>query len=148
MGVILRILVKSVTKQEYKKTFRMTFILMLILGLFIASLGSTVLPIVYSFVFMDHQAGAMTIFKILNWSIPIMFIGHLTTQCLVLQNNRYLLLGITLGGAVMNVILNFILIKSHGVSGAAVATVITEACILFFSSYYVIKRLGVHIGLN
>jgi len=69
------------------------------------------------------------ILHILSLAIPLVFWGYLMTQSLVALDHNRIYLGITAGGVLINVLLNFWLIPEHGASGAAVATVITEALI-------------------
>ncbi len=69
------------------------------------------------------------ILHILSLAIPLVFWGYLMTQSLVALDHNRIYLGITAGGVLINVLLNFWLIPEHGASGAAVATVITEVLV-------------------
>ncbi len=82
------------------------------------------------------------IFQILVWSIPICYLGHLTTQMLVVQGRRKTYLSIILSGALINIILNYHLIPNYHLSGAAYATVLTETFILIFTSIFCISLLN------
>ena len=74
----------------------------------------------------QHSAA---ILHILSLAIPLVFLGYLMTQSLVALDHNRIYLVITSGGVLINVLLNLWLIPEHGASGAAVATVITEALI-------------------
>ena len=84
-----------------------------------------------------------SVFQILVWSIPICYVGHLTTQMLVVQGWRKTYLGIMFSGALINIILNYNLIPIFDLKGAAYATLITEGFILIltgvFSVYLIYK---------
>jgi PST family polysaccharide transporter len=71
-----------------------------------------------------------SVFSILAWSIPVCYLGHLTTQMLVVQGRRKTYLAIMLSGALINVLLNYYLIPEFLMDGAAYATLITEGFIL------------------
>ena len=62
-----------------------------------------------------------------------MFLGVAGGQWFVAENRQILSFQRTLLGAVVNVILNFILIPKYGPIGAAVATVIAYAIAAFLS---------------
>ena len=77
-----------------------------------------------------------SVFQILAWSIPICYVGHLTTQMLVVQGRRKTYLGIMLSGALINIILNYYLIPIFHLSGAAYATLMTESFILIMTGVF------------
>ena len=68
--------------------------------------------------------------------IPIGITGVLGIQVLTpLEKEKYLLISVIVG-AVIDLLLNFILISSYGSSGAAFATMIAEFAVLFVQIYY------------
>ncbi|WP_049500312.1 flippase [Streptococcus mitis] len=68
--------------------------------------------------------------------IPIGITGILGIQVLTpLEKEKYLLISVIVG-AVIDLLLNFILISSYGSSGAAFATMIAEFAVLFVQIYY------------
>ena len=80
------------------------------------------------------------ILHILSLAIPLVFWGYLMTQSLVALDHNRTYLSITAGGVLINVLLNFWLIPEHGASGAAVATVITEALISLSCFIMILKH--------
>ena len=106
--------------------------------------GAVVLLLAESLIlwfFAAEFQNSADILKILAFAIPLVFWGYLMTQSLVaLDHNRIYLL-ITASGLLLNVLLNFWLIPGYGASGAAIATVITEAlmplsCFLMILKYH------------
>jgi len=68
--------------------------------------------------------------------IPNALTGVLGIQVLTpLEKEKYVLLSVTLG-AIIDLLLNFILIPAYGVSGAAFATMIAEFVVLCVQIYY------------
>ncbi len=68
--------------------------------------------------------------------IPNALTGVLGIQVLTpLEKEKYVLLSVT-SGALIDLLLNFILIPSYGVSGAAFATMIAEFVVLCVQIYY------------
>jgi len=78
--------------------------------------------------------------KILSFAIPLVFWGYLTTQSLIALDLSKFFLLVTAFGLSINVILNFLLIPEKGASGAAIATVITEAFIPLICFIKIIKN--------
>ena len=95
--------------------------------------------IIHLFFAAEFQSSA-EILQILAFAIPLVFWGYLMTQSLVALDHNRIYLGITAGGVLLNVLLNFWLIPEHGASGAAVATVITEALIPFSCFLMILKH--------
>lgn len=95
--------------------------------------------IIHLFFAAEFQSSA-DILQILAFAIPLVFWGYLMTQSLVALDHNRIYLGITAGGVLLNVLLNFWLIPEHGASGAAVATVITEALIPFSCFLMILKH--------
>lgn len=144
-GVVMAVTFSHLLKCESFEKYRATFIkASCLLGGF-GVLGTLItyfaLPILFPFLFRENQQGVVGIYNILAWVIPFVFLAHLTTQTLVIQNKNGIYLKITLSAAVLNLILNFILISSFQAKGAAIATFITEAMILFCSGWFVLKGM-------
>jgi O-antigen/teichoic acid export membrane protein len=145
MAIVLRLLVRADTKMDYLRIFSKSLVLLLLVGTAAAVTSYFVLPCLFPLVFQNHQTDAIGIYQVLAFSIPAIFVGHLTTQCLVIQDTRYTLLAVTLVGAALNLTLNFPLIHLYGAKGAASATVVTETVILFLSAFFVWRGFGKHI---
>ena len=115
----------------------------LLLSLFGIAGGSAVFLlaewIIHLFFAAEFQSSA-EILQILAFAIPLVFWGYLMTQSLVALDHNRIFLGITAGGVLLNVLLNFWLIPKHGAYGAAVATVITEALIPFSCFLMILKH--------
>lgn len=70
------------------------------------------------------------------------FIGY---QVLVTINKEKIMFYSTIMGAVMNIILNFFLIKLYSYNGAAIASVVTEFCITVFQFFFMKKYVDVRL---
>ena len=77
-------------------------------------------------VFGARFAPAGTALAILVWSIPFSLAREISTAALVVGGGQRLVFRLTAWSAVFNLALNFTLIPRWGLSGAALATVITE----------------------
>ena len=133
MAVYFRELVLKAETSEVIRSFWKGALSLLIPSLFILTIGITMVPYGVELFLRSDQQIVSTVFQILVWSIPICYVGHLTTQMLVVQGKRKTYLGIMFSGALINIILNYYLIPIFHLSGAAYATLITEGFILIMT---------------
>ena len=88
------------------------------------------------FVFTDIYRDSVILIKILSFSIFFVFIGVVNEHWYVNKNlQKYYALNVTLG-AILNIVLNYILITLFGLNGAAYATIITYIVIIFLFDYF------------
>ncbi len=88
------------------------------------------------FVFTDIYRDSVILIKILSFSIFFVFIGVVNEHWYVNKNlQKYYALNVTLG-AILNIVLNYILIILFGLNGAAYATIITYIVIIFLFDYF------------
>jgi O-antigen/teichoic acid export membrane protein len=59
------------------------------------------------------------------WSTTAVFVSTLTGQCLIVENHTSILSIQTIGGMVLNIVLNAVLIPRLGMNGAAFATLVS-----------------------
>lgn len=95
---------------------------------------------------------------ILTWSTAFSFLGVARSIWCVCENRQKYEKYLSIAGALINVIMNFILIPFWGINGAAVATLITQIATNFLvplgikgmreNSIYIIKSLDVRCILN
>jgi polysaccharide transporter, PST family len=84
--------------------------------------------------FGDKYAESGAVLAIHIWTAVFVFTGVATSSWFVAENLTHLQLYRSLGGAIANVLLNLILIPIYGVTGAAIATVISSSIAAFFSN--------------
>ncbi len=79
------------------------------------------------FLFGDAYDAAGPVLQIHVWTLVFVFLGVAASKQLIAENLQRIELYRTIFGAVINMILNYFLIQSHGITGAAVATLISQA---------------------
>jgi PST family polysaccharide transporter len=77
-------------------------------------------------------AEAGPILAIHIWASVFVFLGVASSQWFVAENRQILSFQRTILGAFINIALNYILIPSFGVLGAAYSTVVAQACVCLF----------------
>ena len=86
-------------------------------------------------------------FRLLLVSVAFIFLNGVFSQTLLAHDRIRILMWIQALGAALNVVLNLILIPSHGIVGAAVATVAAEGLILTLD-YFACRHLGLDISFG
>ena len=87
----------------------------------------------WNWLFGPRYAEAGGVLVIHCWTLVFVFLGNASAKYLIAENLQKLTLYRTLVGAVVNIILNLILIPRYGVNGAAVATLISQAVASYLS---------------
>ena len=88
-------------------------------------------PIV-TLLFGENFSASGTVLAIHIWASVFVFLGVASGKWFLAENRQMLNLQRTALGAVVNVVLNFLLIPDYGPVGAAVATVVSQATAAFF----------------
>jgi len=130
MSVYFRELVLKQGTAEAIRTFWKGAFFLLVPSLAVLLMSQLIVPHAVDLFLRPDQKIVASVFSILAWSIPVCYLGHLTTQMLVVQGRRKTYLAIMLSGALINVLLNYYLIPEFLMGGAAYATLITEGFIL------------------
>ena len=93
-------------------------------------------PWIVRLAYGDAFAAAGPILAVHIWSSIFVFLGVARGQWLVNEGLQRFYLVATLGGAVLNILLNYLLIPRWGGLGAAVATVISYGLAAWLTSYF------------
>ncbi len=100
--------------------------------LFILITSDYFIPIIFTDIYLD----SIILIKILSLSIFFVFLGVVNEHWYINKNlQKYYALNVTLG-AILNIILNYILITFFGLNGAAYATILTYIVIIFLFDYF------------
>jgi O-antigen/teichoic acid export membrane protein len=118
-----------------KKLQSYTIKLMITVGIPIAVGGTILAKSIINLLYGSKYEEGVPVFQILIWALPLIFINATYGWGLWSCNKQKEYLKVVSIQALINLILNFILIPSFGLIGAAVATVIAELIGLPF--YYI-----------
>ncbi len=110
---------------EYKKRFRSLVMLCLGISTTLASLIYLLAPYLVGTIYGPDFMPSITILRIYVWSNVGTVATLLMYNYFIAENRMYLQLMYTALGAVMNILLNLIMIPALGITGAAYATLIT-----------------------
>jgi O-antigen/teichoic acid export membrane protein len=121
----------------YTRTFKYLFATGLLIAVLVTFASDKIIFIVYG---LEYQSSAIAL-KILIWSTAIMFITTLISTTCVSSGNQQIVSKRALLAALLNVILNLILIPWIGYIGAAIATVLSTFGAMMFSLVWIRKNL-------
>lgn len=124
---------KNLLKIEYEKIFKYLFIislLILVLGFLFAD---KIILTIYGNTFIP----SIKALQILVCVIPVIFITYLFGNLLGAINKQRIVAIITGVSAILNILLNIILIPKFSYLGASLATVLTEICVFMLMFIYI-----------
>jgi len=108
----------------------------LLISLFTVFYGKDIIKFLYSEKYLESSA----VLSISIWATIFVYIGVGTSQWLITENLQKLSFYRTLYGAIINIILNLILIPIMQTKGAALATVISYAVAAYYLSLFWNKK--------
>jgi len=122
---------KEISKEHYNHRLQMLFTLMVWLAITIA-LGLTLAgPYIVNWLYGNRYVDATPILLIYSWNLVCVFAVIARTKWVITENLVHWALYCSAGGAIINVILNYILIDYMGVTGAAASTLISQFAVVF-----------------
>jgi O-antigen/teichoic acid export membrane protein len=121
------------------RVYRTGNLWMMIFGLSIMVMVWLISPIIFPLLFGPEYKDAVPLLMILAFAIPFRFLASSAGAMLVTRDNIQIKVRLMGAGAVVNVVLNLVLIPHYGPVGAAVATVLTEACTMALYFLYIRK---------
>lgn len=118
-------------KLYYEKTNRQLYAIVFYLSL-IASLVITIIaPMFISILYGEAYLSAVTPLRIVVWYVAFSYLGVARDSWIVCEKKQKYLKYLYLGSALLNVVLNFIMIPIIGVSGASLASLVTQISTIF-----------------
>ena len=117
---------KKNSQKQYKNKIMLVYSVIIILGtivgLFITIFGKIIIKLLYG---KDYLLAYIPL-CILIWASSFAVLGSARTTWLITENKEKYLKYFVLWGAIVNLILNFVLIRKYGTIGVAVATLIAQ----------------------
>jgi len=126
---------KKESQQKYINKITLVYSVIIILGLavglFITIFGKIIIGILYG----KEYLLAYPVLCILIWASSFAVLGSARTTWLITENKEKYLKRFVLWGAIINLILNFLLINRFGTTGVAIATLIAQFVVSIIAPY-------------
>jgi O-antigen/teichoic acid export membrane protein len=125
----------------FKKSFKFLTIIAIPIGIGTTILAEKIIVLIYG---VQYSSSVIAL-QILIWASVLSFINYTPATYLTSTNKQRTLMIFTFSGAILNIVLNFILIPQFSYSGAAIATVSTELVVglLMLSGIHKVQNLSV-----
>lgn len=117
---------KKQSEELYYQRLQKLYDLMVWMAIAIALPTTFLAPWVIELLYGEAYIGAANVLSIHIWAGVFVFLGVASGKWFLSENLQVLSFYRTLMGAIINVILNIILIKKYGISGAALATLVAQ----------------------
>lgn len=124
----------------FKKSFKLLVIIAIPIGIGTTILAERIILLIYDVQYSPSAAAL----QILIWASVLSFINYTPATYFTSTNRQRALMIFTCIGAILNIILNFILILRFSYNGAAIATVFSELVVglLMISNIHKIQNLS------
>lgn len=126
----------------YARTFKYLFAAGLLIAVLVTFASSRIIHIIYK----PEFDGSTIALQILIWTTAIMFITTLISTTCISSGNQQIVSKRAIIAAILNVILNLILIPWIGYTGAAIATVLSTFAAMIFGLLWINKNL-LHVNI-
>ena len=120
----------------YHARFQQLFDLIVILAVAVAVPLTLLSGWITNTLFGKSYEAAGIVLTVHIWSLVFVFLGVVSGRWFVAENRQKLNLQRTILGALINIVLNLVLIPRYGLIGAAVASVIAHSIAAFFSDLF------------
>lgn len=124
---------KANSEEQYLRRLQRLFDLMVMLSIAIAIPMTFLSDFVVRFLFGDEYTTAGTVLAIYIWSSVFTFLGVANGKWIISENLQLHRMASYMIAAVLNIILNYVLIKSIGIYGPAISTLISYSFAVYFS---------------
>ena len=122
---------KDGKEEKYKREFSRLYIILTWLGLGVSLLISLLSPFIMKVVYGETYVPASGALAIAIWYTTFSVLGVARGNWLVCEDKNQYAKWFVLFGAITNIILNFILIPTLGINGAAIATLVTQLVVCY-----------------
>lgn len=120
---------KEKDEERYRKMVRMLLLGVFVLGAFVAAAFTILSPWIIEFLYGRAYHEAIPVLCLLSWACMFSALGSARSVWLFAEDGYRYLRDFSVIGALLNVVLNYVLIRVLGVSGAALATLLTEGIV-------------------
>ena len=137
LGAVLPLMIRAWPDaiDDFRRTFRQAFIVFVAFGAFAVVTFAVMCAPTIHLIYPARYAGAIRPARLLVAGQALNLFTELTFITLVASGRRRIYPIATLAGLVSNITLNFILIPHFSVTGAGVATIITEVIVVSILAY-------------
>ncbi|GAB3329542.1 flippase [Larkinella ripae] len=128
---------KSQNEEAFQRAFRKLLTLLIGISILIALTISFSASYLITFLYGQQYTGVDKILIIHIWAGVFVFMGVGSSYWFILHNKPRILLIRTIAGAVVNILLNLILIPRYGAIGTSIATLVAQLTTAYLIHYFI-----------
>lgn len=117
---------KKNDEMQYKKSISKLYCIIIYLALAQSIVFTIFAKLIVNVLYGENYAAAIPVFQIIVWYIVFSYMGSVRNIWILAEGKQSIIWKLNLSGAVLNVIINAILIPKWGACGAAVASLVTQ----------------------
>ncbi len=133
-------------QKAYLRKNRQLYSIVFYLSLLVSVLFTVFSELAIQILYGDAYAGAAAPLRVITWYVAFSYLGVARNVWVVCENKQRYLSGIYIGSAVVNVVLNAVMIPVLGATGAAIASLISQVCTIFVIPLF-IKEMRPNVKL-
>lgn len=127
----------NVSEVKFEKGIAVLYSVVIYLSILINFMITIFAPIIIGIVYGEGYQSAITPLRLVTWFTTFSFIGSIRNIWILAKGQQKWLWLINVSGAVINVILNLVLINQMGVIGAAIASLVSQFVSNIAASYVI-----------
>lgn len=127
----------KVDKDEYHKKIKQLYAAVFYISLVVAIIVTLLAPLIISIIYGSKYAPTVAPLRIVCWATIFSYLGVARTSWMQCENKTKYEATLSLLGAIVNILLNIVLIKLYGIVGAAIALVLTQFLTNFVFVYLI-----------
>lgn len=124
-------------KEEFEKKNRQLYAIVIYVSIVVAICFVVFAPFIIKILYGDAYMPAVETLRIITWYTIFSYLGVARNAWIVCENKQKYLKYMYLSAALINIALNYIMIPIWGASGAALASLTTEACTSIVLPYFI-----------
>lgn len=117
--------------ERYERRNRLMYAIVFYLSVFVSLMFVFLAPIAVRLLYGDAYLPTVLPLQVITWYIAFSYLGVARNAWIVSENQQKYITPIYAGASLTNVVLNYFLIPPMGATGAAVASLITQASTVF-----------------
>ncbi len=132
-------------KTSFQKLFNYQMKILMAIAVFLILIGVVFAPQIISLIYGPSYLPAVSAFRVLLATTGISYLLASFSQIFIIFNKQWKYFWVTFWGAIINVILDLVLIPAFSLYGAAVASFFATFLMLVLSLFYIYKNIPVKI---
>ena len=122
---------------KYEKGIISLYSIVIYFSIFICLIVTFLAPLIIKIMYGNEYINSISILGIIVWYTTFSYLGSARTIWIMAESKHNYLMLINSAGVFLNIFINYMLIPVYGISGAAIATVLTEIFVNYIITFFI-----------